>query len=42
MEMRGREMDGWLRVTAEAVEDDARLQEWVDVGVGHVRTLPPT
>ena len=40
MEMRGKEMDGWLRVTADAVEDDAELARWVDVGVRH-RGGPP-
>jgi TfoX/Sxy family transcriptional regulator of competence genes len=39
-EMRGREMDGWLRVDPEAVEDDAALRRWVDVGVGYARSLP--
>ena len=41
MEMRGREMDGWLRVSDEAVATDAELRRWVDHGVGFVRTLPP-
>ena len=38
MEMRGREMSGWLRVD---VETDAELGEWVDRGVAYARTLPP-
>ncbi len=29
MEMRGKEMDGWLRVTGDAVADDAALERWV-------------
>lgn len=41
MEMRGREMDGWLRVTAEAVADDASLARWVQVGVAQAEALPP-
>jgi len=41
MEMRGREMDGWLRIAADAVEDDAALQRWVDLGVGYAAGLPP-
>jgi hypothetical protein len=40
-EMRGREMDGWLRVTAEAVADDEPLAEWVRIGTGYAGTLPP-
>jgi len=42
MEMRGREMDGWLRVTGEAVADDDVLAEWVRVGTTYAGTLPPT
>ena len=34
-EMRGREMDGWLRVQTEDVEP------WVRVGVEYARSLPP-
>lgn len=41
MEMRGRSMDGWLRVDAEDVADDGALREWVDRGVGYARSLPP-
>jgi hypothetical protein len=40
-EMRGREMDGWLRVDATAVATDDALAEWVAVGVGHASSLPP-
>ena len=39
--MRGRAMDGWLRVGAETVSDDAELRRWVDVGLAAVRALPP-
>jgi hypothetical protein len=41
MVMRGREMDGWLRVDigADAEQDD--LSRWVGAGVSYVRTLPP-
>ncbi len=41
VEMRGREMDGWLLVAAEAVDDDAALRDWVGVGLAYARTLPP-
>src|SRR5947208_6053968 len=40
MEMRGRQMAGWLRVAADAVASDAALAEWVERGVGYARTLP--
>ena len=40
-EMRGREMDGWLRVDAAAVETDDELRRWVDHGVAYARSLPP-
>jgi len=41
MVMRGREMDGWLRVATEAVSADGELRRWVDVGVAYARSLPP-
>ncbi|MCW2755609.1 MAG: hypothetical protein JWQ32_3020 [Marmoricola sp.] len=41
MEMRGREMTGWLRVDDEAVAADADLQRWVRHGVDYAHTLPP-
>lgn len=40
-EMRGREMDGWLRIDTPAIDTDKRLRRWVDVGVGYARSLPP-
>lgn len=39
--MRGREMDGWLRVADAAVTGDEELRHWVDLGVAHARRLPP-
>ena len=41
-EMRGREMDGWLRVDADEVADDAALRRWVALGVRYARGLPPS
>jgi TfoX/Sxy family transcriptional regulator of competence genes len=41
MEMRGREMDGWLRVGDAAVDDDAELARWVSIGVAYAGSLPP-
>jgi hypothetical protein len=40
-EMRGREMDGWLRVDLAAVGTEGELREWVDRGVTYARSLPP-
>jgi TfoX N-terminal domain len=39
--MRGRAMEGWLRVAPEGVETDDELEKWVTRGVGYARTLPP-
>ena len=41
MEMRGREMKGWLRVEADSVGTKGELTEWVDRGAGYARSLPP-
>jgi TfoX/Sxy family transcriptional regulator of competence genes len=40
-EMRGRSMDGWLRVDDEGVRTKRQLQPWVKRGVGYARSLPP-
>ena len=40
MEMRGRSMQGWLRVASEDVRTDAELGEWVARGTGYARSLP--
>lgn len=39
--MQGREMPGWLRVAAEHVATDDDLSSWVELGIGHARSLPP-
>ena len=41
MEMRGKAMDGWLRVTADAVADEADLSRWIGVGADYAASLPP-
>lgn len=41
MEMRGKKMDGWLRVGAEDVRADSQLTTWVAIGTTYARTLPP-
>lgn len=39
--MRGRAMDGWLRIEAEAVKTKRQLERWVRLGVAYARSLPP-
>ena len=41
MEMRGREMKGWLRVDSDDVKTDDALASWVERGVSFARSLPP-
>jgi hypothetical protein len=40
-EMRGKAMDGWLRVEPEGVATKRQLERWVQRGVGYARSLPP-
>jgi hypothetical protein len=39
--MGGRAMAGWLRVSAEHLENDEQLTEWVSRAVAYARSLPP-
>jgi TfoX/Sxy family transcriptional regulator of competence genes len=39
--MRGRAMQGWLRVARDAVTGDAELSRWVSRGTEYARSLPP-
>ena len=39
--MRGREMQGWLRVDDEGVRTKRQLEPWVKRGVTYARSLPP-
>ena len=39
-EMRGRAMDGWLRVATEGVRTKRQLEPWVRRGVTYARSLP--
>jgi TfoX/Sxy family transcriptional regulator of competence genes len=41
MEMRGREMAGWLRVDSEDVRQQPELARWVALGTTYARSLPP-
>lgn len=40
-EMRGRALDGWLRVEPAGLGSDDELRRWVERGVDYARTLPP-
>jgi TfoX/Sxy family transcriptional regulator of competence genes len=40
-EMRGRVMDGWLRVDAEGLATKRQLERWVARGVAFASSLPP-
>jgi hypothetical protein len=39
-QMRGREMDGWLRIDATRLATKRQLKLWVDRGVSYARSLP--
>src|SRR5690242_11779650 len=40
MEMRGRQMAGWLRIDSDRLAGD-ELAAWVERGVAYARSLPP-
>jgi TfoX/Sxy family transcriptional regulator of competence genes len=40
MEMRGRQMRGWLRVDSEDVRTKRQLAKWVELGTAYARALP--
>ena len=40
MEMRGRQMHGWLRLRSDDVETKKQLSEWVERGVRFAQSLP--
>ena len=40
MEMRGRQMEGWLRVTSDDVRTKRQLAKWVSLGAAYARSLP--
>ena len=39
-EMRGRPMQGWLRVDADGLQTKRQLERWVARGVAYARSLP--
>jgi TfoX/Sxy family transcriptional regulator of competence genes len=40
MKMRGREMDGWLRIDDEGVRTKRQLEPWTRRGIAYARSLP--
>jgi hypothetical protein len=40
-EMRGRPVEGWLRVEPEGVRTQRQLEPWVTRGLAYARSLPP-
>jgi hypothetical protein len=40
-EMRGRQMEGWLRVEDAGIATQDQLDPWVRRGVAYARSLPP-
>jgi TfoX/Sxy family transcriptional regulator of competence genes len=40
MEMRGRQMRGWLRVDSDDVRTKRELAKWVELGTMYARSLP--
>jgi TfoX/Sxy family transcriptional regulator of competence genes len=41
MQMRGREMAGWLRVDIDDLRRQRQLARWVNIGADSARSLPP-
>jgi len=40
-EMRGRPLQGWLRIEPDGVRTKRQLERWVERGVAYARSLPP-
>ena len=40
VEMRGRELPGWLRVDAKDVQTTQELASWIELGASYARSLP--
>jgi hypothetical protein len=40
MEMRGRQMRGWLRIDSDDVRTERQLAKWVSLGATYARSLP--
>jgi hypothetical protein len=39
--MRGRDMPGWLRVSSDDLRTSDQLARWVEIGTEYARSLPP-
>jgi TfoX/Sxy family transcriptional regulator of competence genes len=39
--MRGRDMPGWLRISSDDLRTDDQLAPWVELGTGYASSLPP-
>jgi hypothetical protein len=40
--MRGRDMPGWLRISSTNLRTDEQLAPWVEISIRYARSLPPT
>src|SRR5947209_2293968 len=40
MEMRGRSMPGWVRVSSEYIQDDSSLSKWIERALIYAHSLP--
>ena len=41
VEMRGREMVGWLNLDANLISSEDEMAEWIQRGVSYAKSLPP-
>ncbi len=41
MNMRGRDMPGWLRVSSDDLRTDDQLAHWIEIGTRYACSLPP-
>ena len=39
--MRGRDMPGWLRIARGEALTNGQLARWIEIGTGYARSLPP-
>jgi hypothetical protein len=39
--MRGRDMPGWLRVSSDDLRSDDQLAHWIEIATGYAHSLPP-
>ena len=41
-EMSGRRMSGWILVGGDGIAEDEDLEAWIEAGMDHAGSLPPT